>query len=148
MNVINDHSCIFFSDLSFRYGSPNVFNQFAPHVSLAWSTDTEAIADAVKALNVSTTVFAGEIVAMGSVGPHGTVLKGKDLARFNITDRGDVGCRHTHLTEAPCDADNVTDGGCVWCDIVDHPAFCTTTIDARQIPPPPQGPPSHCNWKI
>ena len=73
-------------------------------------------------------------------------------ARASCSQAQHLRCRTTTLrpcgrytSEAPCDADNVTFGGCVWCDIVDRPAFCTTKTYARhEMPPPPQMPPHHC----
>ena len=75
---------------------------------------------------------------------HGTVLAGRDLARFNLTSRGD-GCLAAHSDEPSCDADHVTSGGCVWCDVVDHPAFCTTRERARDLP---RFPPHQCNLEL
>jgi hypothetical protein len=123
-----------------EYGSPNVFNQFQPHVSVAWSSDASAVKAAVAELKTKKTTFLGDIVALGSVGNHGTVLKDKDLAIFNVTVRKP--CKH-FTTQAPCDADNLTAGGCVWCDVVDHPPFCTTKTNARTFEPQP---PFHCNF--
>lgn len=128
-----------------EYGSPNVFSQFSPHVTLAWASDPAAVAGAIRLLEVNRTSFTGQVVAFGSVGDHGTVLQGKDLATFNISDSRDA-CRTRHKTEPACDADRVTSGGCVWCDIVDSPAFCTTESNARGFQPPPQGRPFMCNW--
>lgn len=48
------------------------------------------------------------------------------LSAHLICFTGDAACNKQYTAEAPCDADNVTDGGCVWCDIVDRPAFCTS----------------------
>ena len=90
--------------------------------------------------------FPAQVVAMGSVGPHGTVLSGADLGVFNVSVRGDAACSKRYTKPDACDADNTTDGGCVWCDIVDHPAFCTTNYNARSFSPPPQMPPFQCNW--
>ncbi len=60
------------------YGSPNVFSQFDPHLSLAWGPDAASVAAAIEALPAAPpSVFVGEIVALGSVGPHGTVLQGQ-----------------------------------------------------------------------
>ena len=87
-----------------KYGSPNVFTQFAPHVSVAWSSDTAAVADAVKALAANKTLnskstFSGDVVALGMGAVHGTVLKGKDLAEFNVTKRRDTACRNKYGSE-------------------------------------------------
>ena len=132
-----------------EFGSPNVFAQFAPHVSLAWSADAAAVAAAVQALapRWRPASFVGDVVAMGSVGPHGTVLRGKDLATYNMTSRGDAGCRKRYGQNATaCNADSVTEGGCVWCDVVDRPAFCTTRYNAESFPGPPLSPPFQCDW--
>ena len=131
-----------------EYGSPNVFAQFAPHVSLAWSADAAAVAAAVQALapRWRPASFVGDVVAMGSVGPHGTVLRGKDLATYNMTSRGDAGCKRYGQNVTACNADSVTEGGCVWCDIVDRPAFCTTRWNAESFPGPPLSPPFQCDW--
>ena len=133
------------------YGSPNVFHQFMPHVTLATGHDAASVAAAVVALEangtLSPTRYTGDLLAMGQVGPFGTVLKGKDVAKFNVSVRGDEACSKVYADEASCTADQVTEGGCIWCDIVDRPAFCTTDRNARSLQPPPQGPPFQCNWK-
>jgi hypothetical protein len=36
-----------------RYGSPNVFSQFQPHVSVGWSSDAAAVSIAVAALKTA-----------------------------------------------------------------------------------------------
>ena len=131
-----------------EFGSPNVFLQFQPHVTLAWGSDTVAVAAATAALDASgimaPTQFSGDIVAMGSVGPHGTVLKDRDLAVFNVSVRKDHGCSRPYTDEKSCDADSLTDGGCVWCDIVDRSPFCTTDWNARSFE---QQPPFQCNFR-
>ena len=70
-----------------KYGSPNVFSQFQPHVSIGWSSNVSAVTDAVDALNKvwKSTSYVPNVLAMGSVGPHGTVLRGKDYKDFNVT---------------------------------------------------------------
>jgi hypothetical protein len=97
---------------------------------------------AVAALSVPRTQFTGDIVALGSVGHHGTVLQNQDLATFNVTVRKPCA---KYKNYSDCSSDNVTAGGCSWCDIVDHPPFCTTDVAARQIPNPPQMPPHQCS---
>ena len=128
-----------------EYGSPNVFGQFAPHVTLAWSADGTAVYAAVAALRIRPSAFDGQVFALGSVGDHGTVLQGKDLAIYNTSDHNDA-CKRAHSTPASCDEDKTTQGGCVWCDVVDAPPFCTSTHNARSFPPPPQGRPFQCDW--
>mgnify|MGYP006146914219 CR=1 FL=1 len=125
-----------------KYGSPNVLGQFQPHVTIGWAQNASAVAAAVAALSVKPASFQSNVVALGSTGPHGTVLKGRDLAVFNLTVRGDA-CHKAHKAEAECDADKLTTGGCVWCDIVDRPAFCSTRTNARELP---RFPPHNCNW--
>lgn len=128
-----------------EYGSPNVFNQFQPHVTIAWSNDTSAIKKAAASLEFKSITFTSNFLGLGSVGNHGTVLRDEDYALYNLTARGNA-CRETYKIQKSCDADNRTDGGCVWCDIVDHPPFCTSYYHARQFLPPPQGQPFQCNF--
>ena len=67
------------------YGSPNVFSQFAPHVSLAWASDALAVAAAVAALPaLPPSTFNSEVLALGAVGPHGTVLQGQVRVRAQL----------------------------------------------------------------
>jgi hypothetical protein len=42
-----------------EFGSPNVFGQFAPHVTLAWGADVAAVAAAVSALQMARSSFLG-----------------------------------------------------------------------------------------
>merc|ERR1712216_652864 len=68
--------------------------------------------------------FKAEVVADGKTGDHGTVLKGNDTAIFNLTMRS-AGCS-AYADQPSCDADNVTDAGCTWCDVVDRPPFSSS----------------------
>ena len=95
-----------------KYGSPNVFSQFQPHVTVAWSDNATAVSEAVAALSVPKTQFTGDIVALGSVGHHGTVLQNQDLAVFNVTVRKPCA---KYLNYSDCRSHNVTAGGCSWC---------------------------------
>lgn len=66
-----------------KYGSPNVFTQFAPHVTLGWANNTSLVASAVARLKregilAQPVRFKAEVVADGKTGDHGTVLKGND----------------------------------------------------------------------
>lgn len=124
------------------YGSPNVFGQFEPHVTIGWSSNTTALAEAVAALAVSPASFIGSVVALGTTGEHGTVLKDKDLAIFDLSLGPGDPCTMTHADQKSCDADRVTFGGCVWCDIVDRPPFCSTSLNARTLP---HDPPHRCD---
>ena len=64
-------------------------------------------------------------------------------AIFNLTMRS-AGCS-AYADQPSCDADNVTDAGCTWCDVVDRPPFCSSIFEAREQPLPPQGPPFTCS---
>ena len=65
-----------------QFGSPNVYQGFKPHVSVGWSANATLVASAVEQLRWKSHSFLPEMVAMGSVGPHGTVLSGKDIQEF------------------------------------------------------------------
>ena len=69
------------------YGSPNVFSQFQPHVTLATDSKTpQQLFDVVSAMNISSCAFSTFMVGIGRTGPFGTVLRsGGDLADYNIT---------------------------------------------------------------
>ena len=69
-----------------QFGSPNVYQGFAPHVSVGWFGNASVVQSAVDKLRGNrskpNSTFLPLMVAMGSVGPHGTVLSGKDLGKF------------------------------------------------------------------
>ena len=71
-----------------RYGSPNVFSQFQAHVTIGWAANETLLASAVEALRGSPLTrappFVGEVVALGAVGEHGTVLRGENFAEFQV----------------------------------------------------------------
>jgi len=69
-----------------KYGSPNVFSQFQPHVSIGWASNATAVETAVAKLARvwKSTSFVPTELALGSVGSHGTVLRGKDYQDFNF----------------------------------------------------------------
>ena len=70
-----------------EYGSPNVFSQFAPHVTLAFdSAPADNLTAAFESLVVKDATCTPITVGLGSVGPHGTVLASKDLADFAIPE--------------------------------------------------------------
>jgi hypothetical protein len=73
------------------FGSPNVFSQFKAHVTIGWAANTSLLAAAVAKLSQTAlgrpTAFTGQMVALGAVGLHGTVLVNQDFASFNITSR-------------------------------------------------------------
>lgn len=66
-----------------KYGSPNVFDQFQPHVTLAWD-DKEPMEPAFQKLNLQPRTVYTRSVAIGAVGPHGTVLRGITYGRFAV----------------------------------------------------------------
>lgn len=66
-----------------KYGSPNVFSQFQPHVTLAWDS-VDPMQPAFKHLNIPPRIVSTRAIAIGSVGPYGTVIRGKNLAYFPI----------------------------------------------------------------
>ena len=66
-----------------KYGSPNVFSQFQPHVTLAWDQH-EDLAPAFHSMPVTSQTFVPTTVALGTVGPHGTVMRGEDMAVFHL----------------------------------------------------------------
>eukprot|EP01086_Lenisia_limosa_P008301 TRINITY_DN2941_c0_g1_i1.p1 TRINITY_DN2941_c0_g1~~TRINITY_DN2941_c0_g1_i1.p1 ORF type:complete len:226 (+),score=59.64 TRINITY_DN2941_c0_g1_i1:54-680(+) len=67
------------------YGSPNVFDQFQPHITLGWD-DTEGsnLDKCLQEMNLQGFGSITMTVAVGVVGPYGTVLRGEDLASFPI----------------------------------------------------------------
>lgn len=69
-----------------RYGSPNVYDQFQPHVTLAWDNQ-EPMGPAFQKLNIQPHNFTSKGVGLGLVGPHGTVLRGKNFAYFPFAHR-------------------------------------------------------------
>lgn len=76
------------------YGSPNVFDQFEPHVSLAGDDSAPALLGSIirqagfrqmiPFVDLQMTV---ETVALGLTGPYGTVLRGQDLRDYPISHR-------------------------------------------------------------
>eukprot|EP00742_Colponemidia_sp_Colp-10_P000824 GILJ01000894.1.p1 GENE.GILJ01000894.1~~GILJ01000894.1.p1 ORF type:complete len:265 (-),score=37.32 GILJ01000894.1:304-1098(-) len=73
-------------DMIHKYGSPNVFESFEPHLTLAYDT-TEPLDSAFASLHVSSALsFPAEMLALGSVGVGGSVLTGKDFDSFAIKD--------------------------------------------------------------
>lgn len=66
-----------------KYGSPNVFTQFQAHVTLAWDHQ-EAMQPAFEALNLRPQSITPVAIGIGRVGPHGTVLRGKNLGTFPL----------------------------------------------------------------
>jgi hypothetical protein len=65
-----------------KYGSPNVFEQFNPHVTVLFDAIDahDSVVAAVTALPKYHSKAKLSVLGVGSVGNAGTVLKGKDLA--------------------------------------------------------------------
>lgn len=127
------------------YGSPNVYTQFEPHVTIGWDANATAVAAAVATLRARPASFRAGSVAIGTSGPHGTVLRRRDLAVFNLSFHGGDPCTQAHANIAGCQSDNITFGGCVWCDVVDHPPFCATRLNGRNLP---RFPPHQCEFEV
>jgi hypothetical protein len=52
---------------------------------VGWSSDAAAVGKAVAAMKTpASTAFKAELIVMGAVGNHGTVLAGKDYADFPL----------------------------------------------------------------
>lgn len=66
-----------------KYGSPNVFSQFQPHVTLAWDS-IDRMQPAFQHLNLPPRIVSMRAVAIGTVGPYGTVTRGKNFAYFPV----------------------------------------------------------------
>jgi hypothetical protein len=71
------------------YGSPNVFDQFSPHVTLGTDPVTPERLVSIAAESgfrrlVQQINMTVSTVALGTVGPFGTVMRGKDLAVFSL----------------------------------------------------------------
>jgi len=66
-----------------KYGSPNVFSQFQPHVTLAWD-EVDNLVSVFNTINIQPTSFYSPAIGIGSVGPYGTVLDNK-YGLFNFT---------------------------------------------------------------
>ncbi|KAM9973296.1 hypothetical protein ACTFIR_012672 [Dictyostelium discoideum] len=56
-----------------KYGSPNVFDQFQPHVTLAWD-EIDNLTIAFNQVDVQPTSFYSPSIGIGNTGPYGTVL--------------------------------------------------------------------------
>eukprot|EP00762_Andalucia_godoyi_P000931 ANDGO_03835.mRNA.1 hypothetical protein DICPUDRAFT_160097 len=72
-----------------RYGSPNVFDQFNPHITVsADSINPLRMGDAVLSSAFQSLVqqvpISVQTFGIGTVGPFGTVLRGLDIADFTV----------------------------------------------------------------
>lgn len=65
-----------------KYGSPGVLNHYNPHVTLAW----DDVDDMTPLLGLDYPPIETRAlrIGLGLVGPHGTVIRGKDLASWVI----------------------------------------------------------------
>jgi len=75
-------------DMIRKYGSPNVFSQFDPHVTLGFDCDgaPQCFQDALEAGAPPTLHIESDVLmlALGVVGAHGTVMRGEDIAEFQL----------------------------------------------------------------
>ena len=67
-----------------KFGSPNVFSQFQPHVTLGFDNNTACLTAVAPQLTLPLSHFAPTTLAIGTTGPHGTVLRGEDVADFSL----------------------------------------------------------------
>ncbi|KAJ3445969.1 hypothetical protein M0812_08504 [Anaeramoeba flamelloides] len=68
-----------------EYGSPNVFSQFAPHVTIGYDNSTTTNFDKiVNSLRPKPISYETKEIGIGISSKHGTVLRGKDLADYFI----------------------------------------------------------------
>ena len=54
-----------------KYGSPNVFGQFAPHVTLAWDEDATKVAAAIAATSIPYVIMTADLKLPPSVACEG-----------------------------------------------------------------------------
>lgn len=70
------------------YGSPNVFDQFQPHVTLAFDSNGSVPGSLFLGVMTSIPLPAvapqTPVLALGAVGAHGTVIRGKDYAAWPL----------------------------------------------------------------
>jgi len=69
-------------ELVHKYGSPNVFKYFDPHLTLAWSDQDDLTK--LDQLKYPQFTFLVEELGLGVVSDHGTVLRGKDVAHWTF----------------------------------------------------------------
>jgi hypothetical protein len=67
-----------------EYGSPSVFSQFAPHVTLAYDT-VDNLSEVLQQLRLPQNVqFEPKELAIGRTGIGGSVISGQDMATFML----------------------------------------------------------------
>ena len=68
------------------YGSPNVFTQFEPHVTVGYDC-TACVSEALAGYAPPSVLpFVPTVLGMGTVGDYGTVMRGEDMADFELGD--------------------------------------------------------------
>ncbi len=85
-------------DMVRRYGSPNVFAQFEPHLTVAYDT-ADNLTQIYGAVNAAD-AFPAEMVGISRVGPFGTVLKNGQLSSFSLQQ--DEGAKSSSFSQDYC----------------------------------------------
>eukprot|EP00770_Monocercomonoides_exilis_P005456 MONOS_5428.1-p1 / transcript=MONOS_5428.1 / gene=MONOS_5428 / organism=Monocercomonoides_exilis_PA203 / gene_product=unspecified product / transcript_product=unspecified product / location=Mono_scaffold00157:94220-94774(+) / protein_length=102 / sequence_SO=supercontig / SO=protein_coding / is_pseudo=false len=67
-----------------KYGSPNVYEEFEPHISLGCDTDKEALEKGFQGIHVQEAEFESFAIALGTAGECGTVMRGLDMGYFYL----------------------------------------------------------------
>eukprot|EP01029_Cantina_marsupialis_P029756 TRINITY_DN782144_c0_g1_i1.p1 TRINITY_DN782144_c0_g1~~TRINITY_DN782144_c0_g1_i1.p1 ORF type:complete len:228 (+),score=53.29 TRINITY_DN782144_c0_g1_i1:47-730(+) len=69
-----------------KYGSPNVFSQFQPHVTLSYDAKPveDDVAHALELADVHPTKYVPHVLALGTVGPHGTCMRNEDFHDYHF----------------------------------------------------------------
>ncbi|KAG9395260.1 signal peptide protein [Carpediemonas membranifera] len=68
-----------------KYGSPNVFSSFQPHVTLCWDQSHNNVVRMLSSVPLGHPTSRIATVAIAHVGPHGTALRGEDIASFSLS---------------------------------------------------------------
>ena len=70
-----------------KYGSPNVFSQFQPHITIAYDTK-DNVTQIYSQFNGGKAIESYKVseVQISKVGPHGTVLKGQSVANITLSE--------------------------------------------------------------
>eukprot|EP01122_Echinamoeba_exundans_P014530 TRINITY_DN6606_c0_g1_i1.p1 TRINITY_DN6606_c0_g1~~TRINITY_DN6606_c0_g1_i1.p1 ORF type:complete len:230 (+),score=13.38 TRINITY_DN6606_c0_g1_i1:52-741(+) len=69
-----------------KYGSPNVFEQFQPHVTMLWDhQDTNVVSETEFMHQIPPLSWFPPLLGLAHVGPYGTVLKGPEFSVFDLT---------------------------------------------------------------
>lgn len=68
-----------------KYGSPGVFSEYYPHITLAWSSsNTTSLQEIVDTIEIPACTFVIDQIGLGRTGEYGTVLRGQDLIDVNV----------------------------------------------------------------